>query len=153
MLLAGPEATAGPQPADTAPAALLVHRPAERQGPPLPAFVLSHPCLSEWSWDTEGLCPSPLRIPSRSFGIHSRDSLQIESHTSEHWNAHRCCCFNRFLQTLCVLSLLGPRASQVPDLRSGKFCREDKAEQKGTRCFYIKPWTCSQFSWNMASLV
>lgn len=44
-----------------------------------PSPVLTPEC----SGDFEGLCPSPLRIPSRSFGIHSWDLLQTDSHSIE----------------------------------------------------------------------
>lgn len=77
------EGTGGPEPADRSPSRFTGKLRAQ-----VHPYLLLFPhrcCLSEQSWDVASLCPSSLRIPSRSFGIHSWNSLQIDSHTSEHW--------------------------------------------------------------------
>lgn len=88
--LAASEGIGGPRPAHTAQGwPLGSWGRTESQGWlwfefPLSALVsLCCSCPCEWSGDFEGLCPSSLRIPSRSFGIHSWDLLQIDSHTTE----------------------------------------------------------------------
>lgn len=59
--------------------------------------------------------------------------------------------FQQFSAKFMFPKFARPQSFIHVDLRSSKFYREEKTEQKGPHCFCIKLWTCSQLSWNMAS--
>lgn len=110
-------------------------------------------CLSAWSWDAAGLWPSGHeRFPGHlQFipGPRSREALipQRAANMTRPLERSRTVLFYQFSATLCVLGLLGSRASDVPNLRRGEFRGEDQAEPKETRCFRVKRRTCSPPSW------